>query len=117
MILHIKEYMDKYELTQTYVAKKINASYPTISKLYNGTATSITFENLEKLCNLLGCTPSDLIEINRNEDFLSDNIKEYNNIKYADLRYKIYKNELGDKIAVPYYILPDDNESTIKDDK
>lgn len=61
MKLDFKKFIDKSGLTQTQIAKELNVSYPTINNLYNGTAKSIYFDKLEELCNLLNCTPNDVL--------------------------------------------------------
>lgn len=61
MKLNFKQFIDKSGITQTQLAKELNVSYPTINNLYNNTAKSIYFDKLEELCNLLNCTPNDVL--------------------------------------------------------
>lgn len=65
MRLNFKQLIDTSGLTQTQIAKELNVSYPTINNLYNGTAKSIYFDKLEELCNLLHCTPNDVLIMDR----------------------------------------------------
>lgn len=37
--------------------------YNNLSRLKNNETDKIRFENIEKLCNILDCTPNDLFEI------------------------------------------------------
>ena len=48
--------ISKYELT-----KRINTTYPTISKIYASQTSSINFQTLENLCKELHCTPNDIL--------------------------------------------------------
>lgn len=48
--------MSRYEL-----AKRIGVTYPTIDNIYKGTSTSIKLEILENICNVLNCTPNDIL--------------------------------------------------------
>lgn len=52
--------MSRYEL-----AKRIGVTYPTIDNIYKGTSTSIKFEILENICNVLNCTPNDILIWNK----------------------------------------------------
>lgn len=65
MKLNFKNIIDKLGLKQTEVAEKTGLSYPTINALYNGTAKSIYLDTLEKLCEVLNCTPNDVLIMDR----------------------------------------------------
>lgn len=52
--------MSRYEL-----AKRIGVTYPTIDNIYKGTSTSIKLEILENICNVLNCTPNDILVWNK----------------------------------------------------
>lgn len=52
--------MSRYEL-----AKRIGVTYPTIDNIYKGTSTSIKLEILENICNVLNCTPNDILIWNK----------------------------------------------------
>jgi len=47
--------------TQADLARKTGIRASTINKLYNEFAKSVTLENLDKICDALGCELSDLI--------------------------------------------------------
>lgn len=72
MKLNFKKIIDTSGLTQTQIAKELNVSYPTINNLYNGTAKSIYFDKLEELCNLLHCTPNDVLIMDANSENKND---------------------------------------------
>lgn len=52
---------DKH-ISKSSLAKLLGVSKPTVLKLCNGTANSINFDVLEKLCIILDCTPNDLFK-------------------------------------------------------
>ena len=47
---------------------QMNLSYQNLSKMMNNETTSIKFENIERLCDLLECKPNDLFEITEDKD-------------------------------------------------
>lgn len=50
------------------VSNSTGLSRKSISKLYHEISTQITFEVLEKLCDLFDCTPDDLLVIDKESD-------------------------------------------------
>ena len=44
--------------------------YHNLSRLMNNQTDSIRFENIEKLCTVLDCTPNELMKIIPDEDFI-----------------------------------------------
>lgn len=72
MKLNFKNIIDKLGLKQTEVAEKTGLSYPTINALYNGTAKSIYLDTLEKLCEVLHCTPNDVLVMDTNSENKND---------------------------------------------
>ena len=61
MKLNIKDRVDKLGTSKTKLAQQLDISYPTMLDMYNGESTSIKFETLEKLCNILQCSPNDIL--------------------------------------------------------
>ena len=57
-------------IVRTMVRLQINMDYHNLSRLMNNQTDSIRFENIEKLCTVLDCTPNELMEIVPDEDFL-----------------------------------------------
>ena len=41
----------------------MNLSYQNFNRLVNNETRAIRYENIEKLCNILKCSPDDLFEI------------------------------------------------------
>lgn len=61
MRLDIKKQLKKANITRYKLAKLLDVSYPTISKIYNGEASTINLNTLEQLCIILNCTPNDVL--------------------------------------------------------
>ncbi len=125
MKLNFKKYIDKSNLTQTKIAELTGLSFPTINSLYKGSSKSIYFDTLEKLCDILQCTPNDLLEIDSN---IHDNNRESNArlLQYKNmlnqsllgeqLTLKTITTEDGNKFLVPCIPI-EDNSSSNKGDE
>ena len=61
MKISIQQQLQAKEMTRYELARKIGVTYPTIDKIYKGDSTSIKLEILESLCNVLECTPNDIL--------------------------------------------------------
>lgn len=57
----INEQLKKNNLSRYELARRIGITYPTVTNLYNGNATSIKLDILEKLCKEFKCTPNDIL--------------------------------------------------------
>lgn len=62
MKINIKDLMEKKAISRYELAKRIGVTYPTITSIYNGDASSIKVETLLALCKELECTPNDIME-------------------------------------------------------
>lgn len=125
MKLNFKKYIDKSNFTQTKIAELTGLSFPTINSLYKGNSKSIYFDTLEKLCDILQCTPNDLLEIDSN---IHDNNREsntrlpqyknmFNQSLFGEhLTLKTITTEDGNKILVPCIPI-EDNSSSNKGDE
>lgn len=61
--LRILEILTEKQLTKYWLTKHSGISYQNIVKMVNNETTSIHFENIEKLCRALNCTPNDIFKI------------------------------------------------------
>ncbi len=125
MKLNFKKYIDKSNFTQTKIAELTGLSFPTINSLYKGNSKSIYFDTLEKLCDILQCTPNDLLEIDCN---IHDNNRESNArlLQYKNmlnqsllgeqLTLKTITTEDGNKFLVPCIPIEDNNSSNKGDE-
>ena len=55
------------QIRQEDLADTIGVTRQTISRLCTGKTTTISFDNLRKICKELNCTPNDLFGYNNNE--------------------------------------------------
>lgn len=104
--------MAEHNYSIQYVHSKTGLSRTTISNLYNGYSDGIKFDTLGKLCELLNCTPNDLLLltdikiIETHYELKYSNISEmkYGNV-YSCICYIIFS--LDSKImnlAIPFLI-------------
>ena len=61
MKLSVKNKMDELGITRYLMTQLAVITYPTINNIYFGESTSIKLEILEKLCEVLHCTPNDIL--------------------------------------------------------
>jgi putative transcriptional regulator len=59
--------MAKHKMSIKDVHEKTGMSRTTISKLYNETSTTISFETIANLCTLFDCTVDDLLYLEDKE--------------------------------------------------
>lgn len=65
--LRVLEILTERQLTKYWLQKHSGISYQNISKMVNNETTSIHFENIEKLCRALECTPNNIFKITPTE--------------------------------------------------
>ncbi len=61
MQISIQNKLKEKNMTRYELAKRIGVTYPTIDNIYKGTSTSIKLQILEDICNVLNCTPNDIL--------------------------------------------------------
>ena len=61
MKISIQSQLAAKNMTRYELARRINVTYPTIDKIYKGTSTSIKFDILEAICDVLDCSPNDIL--------------------------------------------------------
>lgn len=66
--LRILELLKEQKRSKYWLHTQMDLSYQNLSKLANNQTSSIRFENIEKLCKVLNCTPDDLFEIIPDDD-------------------------------------------------
>ena len=62
--LTVKEILERKGFTKYWLYKQMGMSYQNFSRMINNETKSIKYSNLEALCSILGCGPSDLFEYN-----------------------------------------------------
>lgn len=60
--VRLQELLDRDERSLNWVATKTNLSYASLHKLVNSKTTSISFDVLDKLCDLFKCNTEDIIQ-------------------------------------------------------
>lgn len=68
MKISIQSRLRQLNISKAELARKLGVSYPTVLEICNGTAVSIRLDTLEKLCNILSCTPNDIFIYNNQEN-------------------------------------------------
>ena len=58
--LNILEILIKKEKTKYWLYKRMNMTYTNFNNIVTNKTKSIKYENIEKLCDILECTPNDL---------------------------------------------------------
>lgn len=61
--LKVLEILDEQQHTKYWLFKQMDMSYKNFDRMVKNQTSAIKFENLEKLCKILNCTPIDLFEI------------------------------------------------------
>jgi len=61
--LKLKELLEKENKSVYWLKHETNISHATIYKMVNNETTMISFDNLEKICMVLNCTPNDIFDI------------------------------------------------------
>lgn len=59
--IHIKEIMDKNNITRNALARAINTRFEVVDKWYSGRVEKIDADVLARMCYVLKCTPGDII--------------------------------------------------------
>ena len=71
--LRILEILAEQNRTKYWLYKRMEISYQNFNRMVNNETTSIRFDNLEKLSNLLECPIGDLFEKTEDKDFSNRN--------------------------------------------
>lgn len=66
--LRVLEILKEQNHTKYWLYTKMNLSYQNFNRLVNNETRSIRYENIEKLCRILNCSPDQLFEITSDEE-------------------------------------------------
>ena len=61
--LNVLELLQQRGHTKYWLYKQLGMSYQNFNKMVNNETTSIRYENIEAICQLLNCTPNDIIKL------------------------------------------------------
>lgn len=67
--LNVLEILQKQDHTKYWLFNKMNMSYQNFNRMVNNETSAIRFDNIEKLCTILECTPSELFNIYSEQDY------------------------------------------------
>ncbi len=67
MKLRVLEILEDKNKTKYWLYKQMGMSYQNFNKMINNETKSIRFENLEALCQILECTPNDILGYDKNQ--------------------------------------------------
>lgn len=62
MKLKVLEILDKKGKTKYWLYKQMGMSYQNFNKMVKNETKSIKFDNLEALCQILKCSPNDILD-------------------------------------------------------
>lgn len=63
MRIKLKEVLEKQNKSQYWLSKQTNITAKQLGKIANNKTTSISFDNLEKICKALNCKIEDILEL------------------------------------------------------
>lgn len=61
--LNVAELLEEKGKTKYWLYKQLGMSYQNFRRMINNETKSIRYENIETMCQLLECTPNDLLII------------------------------------------------------
>lgn len=65
IVVRLDVELAKRKMTLTELSEKVGITLANLSLLKTGKARAIRFSTLEKLCEVLGCAPGDLLEFEK----------------------------------------------------
>lgn len=68
LYINVKEILKEKKRTKYWLIKEMGCSYQAISDVMNNNTKGMKFETLEKLCDVLECTPNDIFKIEKDKD-------------------------------------------------
>ena len=61
--MNVQKLLDEQNKTRYWLVKQMQTTYKTVNKICDNTLTGLQLETIEKLCQILNCTPNDLFSI------------------------------------------------------
>lgn len=78
--MNIDKLLKQKGKSKYWLCQKMNITSRNLNRIIRGDTTAISFKYIEDFCNLLECTPNDLISIITDKEFIKEN-KEITYIK------------------------------------
>lgn len=60
IIMNVQNLLNEKGKTRYWLVKEMQTTYKTVNKICDNTLTGLQLETIEKLCEILECTPNDL---------------------------------------------------------
>lgn len=67
LYINVKEILKEKKKSKYWLIKEMGCSYQAISDVMNNNTKGIRFETIEKLCDVLDCTPNDIFKIEKDQ--------------------------------------------------
>ncbi len=80
--IRLKEILAKKGITQQELSNLTSIRWPTINDMCNGKTKAISLNNLNMICSVLECTPSDIITYTRTD--ADRNHTGFNRVEYLE---------------------------------
>ena len=61
--MNVQKLLDERNKTRYWLVKEMQTTYKTVNKICDNTLTGLQLETIEKLCEILKCSPNDLFVI------------------------------------------------------
>lgn len=72
IVVNIDVMLARRKMSVTELSEGVGITMANLSVLKNGKARAIRFSTLEKICEVLGCQPGDILEYDRNKEATDD---------------------------------------------
>ncbi len=63
--MNVQNLLNEKKKTRYWLVKEMQTTYKTVNKICDNTLTGLQLETIEKLCEILDCTPNDLFMIDK----------------------------------------------------
>lgn len=67
LYINVKEILKEKKKTKYWLIKEMGCSYQAMSDVMNNNTKGMKFDTLEKLCEVLECTPNDILKIEKDK--------------------------------------------------
>lgn len=61
--MNVQKLLDEKKKTRYWLVKEMQTTYKTVNKICDNTLTGLQLDTIEKLCEILECSPNDLFII------------------------------------------------------
>ncbi len=58
--MNVQKLLNEKKKTRYWLVKEMQTTYKTVNKICDNTLTGLQLDTIEKLCEILECTPNDL---------------------------------------------------------